>query len=435
MSPATTHIKIEKQLAPQLRFKEFDGEWEKDILKTRIDSIDSGWSPQCEEYPALNEEWGVLKTTAVVWEGFNQNANKKLPEKLEPRPNLQVVKEDILITRAGPTSRVGVTVYVNEVRSKLMLSDKLIRLKVNYITSSLFLSISLGNRDAQKQLVSKSSGLAESQTNISQKILLNTKLLFPKLPEQKKIASFLSAVDEKIQQLTKKKALLEQYKKGVMQQLFSGQLRFKDENGKAYPDWEEKRLGGIVEIMTDFVAAGSFESLRNNVTVYDELNHALYVRLTDLRHGLKHKSLKYVDKSSFEFLAKSNLYGGELLLANIGANVGDVYLMPFNIGHATIAPNMIVIRENINKFHSTYLFYHLNSHGGKKEINKAISGSGQPKLSKTDFKKLKLKLPSLFEQQKIATYLSGIDTKIESVNTKITQTQTFKKGLLQQLFV
>ena len=299
---------------------------------------------------------------------------------------------------------------------------------------NFFMNYLLNSYEGIKGLRRLATGTT-SVAAIYTKDLLKLKLTIASLPEQQKIASFLSAVDKKTQQLTKKKALLEDYKKGVMQQLFSGQLRFKDENGEAYPDWEEKRLGGIVEIMTDFVAAGSFESLRNNVTVYDELNHALYVRLTDLRHGLKHKSLKYVDKSSFEFLAKSNLYGGELLLANIGANVGDVYLMPFNIGHATIAPNMIVIRENINKFHSTYLFYHLNSHGGKKEINKAISGSGQPKLSKTDFKQLKLKLPSLFEQQKIASYLSSIDTKIESVNTQRTQTQTFKKGLLQQLFV
>lgn len=207
-------------------------------------------------------------------------------------------------------------------------------------------------------------------------------------------------------------------------------MRFNEFEGK----WNEVRLIDIIEVMTDYVASGSFESLRNNVNVFEEHNYAVYVRLTDLRHDLKHKSLKYVDKSSYEFLSKSNLYGGELLVANIGANVGDVYMMPFEFGKATIAPNMVVIRENKDKFVSNFLFYVFNSFGGKKEINTAISGSGQPKLSKTDFKKIKLRITSLPEQQKIASFLSAVDEKIQQLTQKKYLLEQYKKGVMQQLF-
>jgi type I restriction enzyme S subunit len=428
MSTETTHIETEKQLVPALRFKSFGDEWKSKSFANLLLSSRLGGNYANNDTPNENP---LIKMGNL---GRGNISLKKVQyiEDEEVLDNKDLIQYgDLFFNTRNTLDLVGkVSIWRNEL-PRAFYNSNLMFIKFE---DNFFMNYLLNSYEGIKGLRRLATGTT-SVAAIYTKDLLKLKLTIASLPEQQKIASFLSAVDKKTQQLTKKKALLEDYKKGVMQQLFSGQLRFKDENGEAYPDWEEKRLGGIVEIMTDFVAAGSFESLRNNVTVYDELNHALYVRLTDLRHGLKHKSLKYVDKSSFEFLAKSNLYGGELLLANIGANVGDVYLMPFNIGHATIAPNMIVIRENINKFHSTYLFYHLNSHGGKKEINKAISGSGQPKLSKTDFKKLKLKLPSLFEQQKIATYLSGIDTKIESVNTKITQTQTFKKGLLQQLFV
>src|SRR5690606_23902055 len=150
------------------------------------------------------------------------------------------------VTRAGPTARVGViSVVPHSVRSKLMSSDKLIRLKANEQNNLLFLGISLSSVKCQYQFKSKTSGLAKSQTNISQKILGEVLLKLPSKEEQTKIASFLSAVDEKISQLTKKNQLLSQYKQGMMQKLFSQQLRFKADDGSEFGEWEEKKLGDI----------------------------------------------------------------------------------------------------------------------------------------------------------------------------------------------
>ena len=425
MEQSVQSSKKSQQFIPELRFKEFDGEWDNNILKIRIDSIDSGWSPQCEEYPALDEEWGVLKTTAVVWEGFNQNANKKLPDRLESRSNLQVVKNDILITRAGPTSRVGVTVHVNEVRPKLMLSDKLIRLKVNDSTSSLFLSISLGNRKTQKQLVSKSSGLAESQTNISQKILLNTKILFPTLPEQKKIAAFLSAVDKKIQQLTKKKALLAEYKKGIMQQLFSGELRFKPDtstplsarNENSYPDW--KWVGG--------------DELFDSISDKKHNSDLPILAITQDQGAIPRELINYKMTVTEKSVASYKVVQIGDFVISLRTFQGGI---EFSDYHGICSPAYIILRPSSDSVDRVFYKFYLKTSNYIKQLQKNLEGIRDGKMiSYKYFSEIKIPFPSFQEQQKIASYLSSIDAKIESVNKQITQTQSFKKGLLQKMFV
>ena len=216
---------MQKLFSQQLRFKADDGsefgEWEETTLKNCITSIDSGWSPQCESYSTNLNEWGVLKTTSVDWNGFNAYFNKKLPDKLTPRPELEVQPLDILVTRAGPTDRVGVVAVVpEEVRSKLMISDKLIRLKANEKSNPIFLGISLSLVKCQNQLQSKTSGLAKSQTNISQKILNDVLLTLPSKEEQTKIANFLSAINQKIEVVAEQIEQAKTWKKGLLQQMF-----------------------------------------------------------------------------------------------------------------------------------------------------------------------------------------------------------------------
>lgn len=203
--------------------------------------------------------------------------------------------------------------------------------------------------------------------------------------------------------------------------------------GEIPKSWEVKNLDDFTDEITDYVAAGSFASLKENVNVFTESNHAIYVRLTDLRKGLGHSEQKYVDEKSYNFLSKSNLYGNEILFANIGANVGEAWMMPEINKKATVAPNMIVIRANNKNVVPKYLHAYLSSSIGLRQIDKIIAGSGHPKINKTELRKLTAILPPLPEQQKIAEILSTVDAKINLITQRIAQTQNLKKGLMQRL--
>ena len=409
---------------PKLRFKEFDENWKEVTLKNCITSIDSGWSPQCESYPANSSEWGVLKTTSVDWSGFNSSFNKKLPLELTPRKEIEVKPLDILVTRAGPTERVGVvSVVPHSVRSKLMISDKLIRLKSNEENNPLFLGISLSSVKCQNQLQSKTSGLAKSQTNISQKILGEVLLKLPSKEEQTKIASFLSAVDEKISQLTKKHELLSQYKQGMMQKLFSQQIRFKADDGSEFGAWEDKTIEQIANFRR-----GSFpqpyglpEWLDSNgfpfVQVYDVSDKMLLKERTKIKI-----SQLAADQSVF---AKQGT-----LIITIQGSIGRIAKMQYD---AYVDRTLLIFQSyncevDVDYFkYALFLLFNIEKERAEGAIIKTIT--------KETLSKFIVQLPCLEEQTKIANFLSAIDQKIEVVAQQIEQAKTWKTGLLQQMFV
>ncbi len=402
--------------APKLRFKEFDGDWSESKLKDCIDSIDSGWSPQCESYPADENEWAVLKTTSVDWDGFKANFNKKLPSNLEARFEIEVKPNDILVTRAGPTERVGVVAVVpHNVRSKLMISDKLIRLKANNENNPEFLGISLSSVKCQNQLQSKTSGLAKSQTNISQKILCDVSLMTPAKAEQTKIASFLSNVDEKISQLTQKHELLSQYKQGMMQKLFSQQIRFKADDGSEFGEWEEKELKEVAEI---------------NPKAKKLPANFIYIDLESVEKGqlLLQKNIELQDAPS---RAQRLLAKGDVLFQMVRPYQQNNYY--FNLsGEYVASTGYAQIRTKLD---SKFIYYALHEKTFLDEVMNRCTGTSYPAINSSDLSSIEIFVPCLEEQTKIANFLSAIDQKIEVVAQQIEQAKTWKKGLLQQMFV
>ena len=300
---------------------------------------------------------------------------------------------------------------------------------------ALYLNNKLLERELRK-LVSSSVRM-DGLLNISYEDYTNIKLNLPRYEEQKKIASFLTLIDKKIEKQKELVELLKKYKRGLLSQIFSQKLRFKDKNGNNYPDWEEKTLNNIFDIVTDFVAAGSFADLRKNVQYNEKPDFAQLVRTVDLKNNFKNKDFVFISESAYKYLWRVNLNEDALILPNIGANIGEVYyIYSFKLPYKNnvLGPNAILLKSSNNNLY--YLYSRCLTDNFRKQLLLQVGASGQPKFNKTDLKKIKIKISiNINEQNKISDFLSKFDDKIQQEKCILNYLQTYKKGLLQQMFI
>ena len=171
-------------------------------------------------------------------------------------------------------------------------------------------------------------------------------------------------------------------------------------------NWRWELLSNISSKITDFVASGSFASLRENVKYYSSEEYAILIRTTDFRHNFK-KDLIYVDKHAYEFLNNSNLFGGELILPNIGASIGKVFIVPKLDKLMTLGPNAVLIRIE-NDLLRKWLFFYFQSSAGQLALKLLSSSTAQAKFNKTELRLLPIPLPPIEEQQRIVEKLNQI---------------------------
>ncbi|MCK4829856.1 restriction endonuclease subunit S, partial [bacterium] len=237
----------------------------------------------------------------------------------------------------------------------------------------------------------------------------------PTLPEQEKIASFLSAVDKKNQQLTAKKELLEQYKEGVMQKIFSQEIRFTDDNGGDYPEWEEKKLGDLGCI---------------NPRTPELPDKFVYIDLESVAKGRLLKE-EIVFSHNAPSRAQRVMRKGDILFQMVRPYQKNNLLFNFD-GDYVASTGYAQIRA---KEDSMFLYLLLHNQPLVNLVIRSSTGSNYPAINSTDLNVIPIIVPSITEQKKIGAFLQNIDKKIESVQSQLIQTQTFKKELLQQMFV
>jgi type I restriction enzyme, S subunit len=379
---------------PKLRFKEFDESWSQVILDDLAEVERGKFSVRPRNDPRYFGgkmpfvQTGDVTGSDVYLKGFSQTLNEDGIKVSKVFP-----EDTILITIAANIGDTTITQY------PVACPDSVVAIQPKKeLTNTIFLKNVI---DLQKDFLD-SQATQNAQKNINLQVLKPLELIVPSLKEQTKIASFLSAVDEKISQLTQKHELLSQYKQGMMQNLFSQQIRFKADDGSEFGDWEETTLGNIKGLS---VASGR--------SSYEKLNLAQYPFYGST--GL----IGYANEYDYQ--------GIKILIARVGHNAGYIYMVD---GKYSVSDNTLIL-EIPSTLNSKFIRAFLE----KFQLNKLVFGTGQPLITGGLLKKVIVPLPCLEEQTKIANFLSSIDQKIEVVAQQIEQAKQWKKGLLQQMFV
>ncbi len=236
---------IEQQALPTLRFPEFNGEWNERRIGEFTLKVGSGSTPRGGSKVYSTSGIPFIRSQNVISNRLLLNEVTYINAKIHNGMKGSTVQSnDLLLNITGAS--IGRSCVVPEDFHEGNVNQHVCIIRVNNSQSTHFTQAFLSSYQGQKIILRAQVGGGREGLNFQG--IKSIKFFCPKKPEQQKIASFLSAVDTKIEQLEKKKALLEQYKKGMMQKLFSQQLRFKDEQGNDYPDWEEKRLGEVLTI-------------------------------------------------------------------------------------------------------------------------------------------------------------------------------------------
>ena len=402
----------EKKIVPQLRFREFEKAWGVTKLSDLTKVYDG--THQTPKYVAQGIPfYSVEHVTANQFEK-TKFISEDVFEKENKRVKLQ--KGDILMTRIGS---IGVARIIDwDVNASFYVSLALV--KANQLFCSSFFAQLIHSTEFQRELWRRTIHVAfPKKINLGEFSKCVTHL--PTLPEQQKIATFLSSVDAKLQQLSKKKSLLADYKKGVMQKIFSQELRFKDANGNKYPEWEEKKLGDV----TYKVGKKNKENIK--YPIYSINNKEGFLAQSEQFEGMDSNERGY-DISMYKII-HPNTFAYNPARINVGS-IGYSYNL-----NKLIISSLYVCFQTSDELDDLFLLSFIGTYNFNKSVLRNVEGGVRQYLFYENFAIIKVPLPSVAEQKKIANFLSALDVKIEKVNTQINNTKAFKKGLLQQMFV
>ena len=259
--------------------------------------------------------------------------------------------------------------------------------------------------------------------SISTGRLAKVQIPLPKVEEQQKIADFLSAVDEKITALTAQKTALTQYKQGMMQRIFAQTLRFKDDNGVEYPEWDIKTLGELAKKSTSKNKDESVKTVFTNSAVQGIVNQLDFFD-KDIANQNNLANYYIVEKNDFVYNPRISKF----------APVGPIKRN--HLGTGVMSPLYTVFRFNEgNLGFMSYLFDTAIWHDYMFSIANFGVRFDRMNISQADFFEMPIAYPCIEEQTKIAQFLTELDDKINAVDAQIQSAQQWKQGLLQQMFI
>ncbi len=400
-------------MTPELRFPEFSDEWQEKRLGD-FSTMFSGGTPTSTDRGYYSGSIPFIKSGEISADTTSQN----ISEKALSQSSAKFVEEgDILFALYGATSG---EVAISKIHGAINQAILCIRPDAN----RYFLYLQFRHRKGS--ILSKY--LQGGQGNLSSDIVKKLRFFMPSKPEQEKIADFLMAVDARIDAQARKVKKLENYKRGVMQQIFSQKIRFKDDNGNPYPDWQEKKLGEIGKTFNGLSgkSGDDFVDGDKKFITYMQIFRSSKI---DADFG-KVKISSYekqntVQKNDILFTGSSETPEETGFASVMLDQIEDVYLNSFCFGY----------RAEGNDILGEFAQYLFHSPKVRKKIVRLAQGSTRYNISKIAMMSLSVELPVLEEQEKIANFLTSLDDKITAEKSRLAFAKQWKKGLMQKMFV
>lgn len=408
---------------PRLRFPNFTDDWEQRKLDTMCEIItkQTGFDYSATIKPSLltessNETYSFIQNKDFSGNEINLDTDFYIPIEVAERfPKILLDKPSLLISISGRIGNVG---FYN-LPQKSFIGGAVGICKLRNSQYGEFLVQELGSDYGQNYF--RSLIKASSHANITVEDIRNINIIMPKDDcEQEKIASYFNNLDNLITLHQRKCDKLEEYKKAMLQKIFSQELRFKREDGTEYPEWEQTSLEDVCNIV-----GGGTPSTKNidywngNIQWFtpSEIGKTKYVS----------KSVRTISQVGFEKSSARKLPVGTILLTS-RATLGEMAIATIecttNQGFQSLIPRRI---------NGEYLYYLQPTI--KNYCNKKACGSTFNEISKGELGKCKIPMPHFEEQQKIADFLSAFDEAISYAKQELDKWKELKKGLLQQMFV
>lgn len=327
-------------------------------------------------------------------------------------------EKDILIARYGASIGkilTGLSGAYNVAMMKVIIDEKIVDRKFiyNFLKSDVF------------QNYIKNVGQRAAQAGFNKEELSKININLPTLKEQKNVAKELDKVQEIIDIREKQIEELDELIKSQFVEMF-GDPFYNEKH------WTKDDMGKYISVLTDFSANGSYAVLDSQVKMYDSPNYAYMVRTTDLENNNFVTDVKYIDENAYNLLAKSKVYGNEIIMCKIGS-AGKCYLMPYLNKPVSLGRNAFLFRYN-NNINPVFIYNLLISDYGQNEISKYVRGAVTKTITKDDARKIKIIIPPIELQNKFAEFVKQIDKQKLEIQKSLEETKKLQESLMNKYF-
>jgi type I restriction enzyme S subunit len=391
---------------PELRFHSFNDSWVTKAGELVFKTISNKNHNSDLPILAITQEYGAIPRDLI---DFNISVSEKSIE------SYKVVEEgDFIISLRSFQGGIEFSKY------RGICSPAYIILRPTVEIDNDFFKYYLKTPRYIKRLTKNIEGIRDGKM-ISFKYFSDAQLTFPSIPEQKRISNLFLVVDKKLMELKKKKYLFEKYKKGILQNIFTKKIKFKDENGKEFPKWLKNNLGKI----TTKVGTKNKDNIQ--YPIYSISNKKGFINQSEQFDGLDSNKRGY-DISLYKIVEK-NTFAYNPARINVGSIGYSGNL------HNIIVSSLYVCFQTTDDVNDEFLMHYFSTEQFNRAVLNSVEGGVREYLFYENFSMIGFELPSYKEQIKIASFLSKIDLKIKSIDQQIEQTEKYKLGLIQRMFI